>query len=361
MFKHVLTTLAVTAVAVATAIVAPAPTTAQADVNVYTTPGRHVVAGREWSTTCGKYDANITRCRAEIKSGGKFVFNNLTYLAADRNVWFDNPLARPGRFTSGGREWLTSCNDDWTGKTACRSFIKNAGSWVFNNLVYFTPGTVDYPKFTFSQSSGKLTASATPTTRYFAMGDVPLYTAPTGGSAKGSLAKGAATIITQREVEERSEVFHNGAFFWVPTYALVTDGVEPPAPVVPDSGGSLNKGYSVGLDKVNPNTKKVVRHVWANYSQIKTMYGVSRRNTPDHPAGRAVDIMIPNYKNNRALGLEIAGYYRDHASEFGISYIIFDQKIWSVARNKEGWRPMSNRGGDTANHKDHVHVNTYDA
>ena len=361
MLKRALTTLAVSALAVATAIVSPAPMPAEGAVNVYTTPGHHVVAGREWRTTCGKYDANIDRCRAEIKSGNKWVFNNLTYLAADRHVWFDNPLARPGGFTSAGREWLTSCNDDWTGKSACRSFIKNAGKWVFNSVVYFTPGTADYPKFTVNQSTGRLWATATPSTRYWAMGDVPLYTSPTGGAAKGVLAEGAATIITQREIGERSEVFHNGVFRWVPTYALITEGVEPPADAPVEDEGTLNKGFSSGLDRVNPNTKKVVRHVWANYPEIKTMYGWSKRTTPDHPAGRAVDVMIPNYKKNKALGWDIATYFRENASDFGINYIIFDQKIWSVARNKEGWRKMSSRGNDTANHIDHVHVNTYDA
>lgn len=360
MLKHAFATMAVAALTVAAAVVAPA--SAQAEVNVYTTPGRHTVAGRQWNTTCTQYDANIKRCRAEIKSGGKWVFNNLTYLAADRDVWFDNPLARPGYFTSAGREWLTSCNDDWTGKSACRSFIKNGGKWVFNNLVYFTPGTADYPRFTFNQYSGRLTAAATPSTRYWAMGEVPLYSNPSGGAAKGTLAKGEATIITTRMLEERSEVFHNGVFAWVPTYALITDGVEPPpAAPAPDDGGSLNHGYSSGLDQVNANTKKVVRHVWANYPQIKTMYGWRRDSMPDHPSGRAVDIMLPSYKSNNALGWEIAQFFRANASEFGVNYVIFDQHIWSVARNREGWRKMSSRGNDTANHIDHVHVNTYDA
>ncbi|RMB57489.1 hypothetical protein [Tessaracoccus antarcticus] len=358
MLKHALTTLAVAAIAVAAAVVAPAH--AEAKVNVYITPGRHVVDGREWKTTCDPYDANITRCRAEIKSGGKFVFNNLAYLAADRKLWFDNTLARPGTFTSGGREWLTSCNDDWTGASACRSFIKSGSKWLFNNIVYFTPGTVDYPKFAFNQSTGKLTATGTPTTRRWAMASMPLYYAPPGGSASGNLAKGEATVITQRTNGPLSEVFHKGAFRWVQTSALLTEGVEPPKEDPVDQG-SLNHGSSSGLDQVNANTKKVVRHIWANFPQIKTMYGWRRDVTPDHPAGRAVDVMLPNYKSNKALGREIADYYRANASEFGISYIIFDQKIWSVARNKEGWRAMSNRGGDTANHLDHVHVNTYDA
>ncbi|NHB84172.1 hypothetical protein G7085_04805 [Tessaracoccus sp. HDW20] len=105
--------------------------------------------------------------------------------------------------------------------------------------------------------------------------------------------------------------------------------------------------------------QRIVRDIWNRYSAIKTMYGWRRDVTPDHPAGRAVDVMIPNYKSNKALGWEIAEYYRAHASEYNISYIIFDQKIWSTARNKEGWRSMANRGGDTANHKDHVHINTH--
>ena len=52
----------------------------------------------------------------------------------------------------------------------------------------------------------------------------------------------------------------------------------------------------------------------------------------------------------------MADYYRAHAAQYGISYIIFNQHIWSVARSSEGWRFMADRGSDTQNHKDHVHV-----
>ena len=88
--------------------------------------------------------------------------------------------------------------------------------------------------------------------------------------------------------------------------------------------------------------------------------GPTRRDvTPDHPAGRAVDVMIPSYKTNSALGWEIAKYYRANAKAYNINYIIFGQKIWNIARDSEGWRSMADRGGDTANHYDHVHINTY--
>ncbi|MGO1385260.1 MAG: hypothetical protein ACTHWA_06375 [Arachnia sp.] len=356
MLKHALAALAVAALTVSTAILAPTP--AQADVNVYTTPGRHVVNGRQWNTTCSAYDATITRCRAEIMSGGKWVFNNLTYLPVDRIHWFDDPLARPGKFTSGGREWITSCNDDWTGKSACRTFIWSANKWVFNNLVYFTPGDVQYPEFTFNQATGNLTATANELTRFWLLENTPLYTNATGTASKGNIGKGTATIITQREIGDRSEIFHKGVFAFVPTYALSREGVEPPP--TPEDEGTLNKGSSSGLDKVNDNTKKVIRHVWANYPEITTMYGWSKRTTPDHPAGRAVDVMIPNWSKNKALGWEIARYFRANADKFGVSYIIFDQHIWSVARDSQGWRAMDDRGSNTANHLDHVHVNTYD-
>lgn len=356
MLKHALVAFVVGAITVTTAFLAPTP--AEAKVNVYTTPGRHVVDGREWNTTCAPYDERITRCRAEIKSGGKWLFNNLTYLASDRIDWYDNPLARPGKFTSSGREWITSCNDDWTGKNGCRSFIKVNGKWTFNNLVYFTPGDVNYPKFAFNQKTGELTATDTSITRFWLLEDTPLFSGYEGNASKGTVRKGTGVTVTQREIGDRSEIYHNGIFSFVPTYALSREAVEPPP--APEDEGTLNKGSSSGLDKVNDNTKKVVRHVWANYPQIKTMYGWSQRTTPDHPAGRAVDIMIPNWKNNKALGWEMARFYRANAAQFGISYIIYDQQIWSVARDGQGWRSMADRGSNTANHKDHLHVNTYD-
>ncbi|MDN5751122.1 MAG: hypothetical protein L0H64_21870, partial [Pseudonocardia sp.] len=37
---------------------------------------------------------------------------------------------------------------------------------------------------------------------------------------------------------------------------------------------------------------------------------------------------------------------------FGISYVIWKQRI----NYGDGWERMADRGGDTANHYDHVHV-----
>lgn len=125
------------------------------------------------------------------------------------------------------------------------------------------------------------------------------------------------------------------------------------------SRGDINKGGSSGLNKTNSKAQAIAWYVWDNYPEIKTMYGWRKDRTPDHPAGRAVDVMIPNYRSDNAIGYKIAEFFKDNAQEFGVNYIIWNQRIWSVQRNSEGWRPMSGRGNDSANHKDHVHINTY--
>lgn len=125
------------------------------------------------------------------------------------------------------------------------------------------------------------------------------------------------------------------------------------------SSTTLNRGYSSGLDQTNANVQAIVRDIWNRYPAIKTMYGWRQDVTPDHPAGRAVDVMIPSYSSNQALGWEIANYYKANASKYNINYIIFAQKIWSVQRSSEGWRLMADRGSDNANHYNHVHINTY--
>ncbi|MGH8775923.1 MAG: hypothetical protein ACRDWI_12375 [Jiangellaceae bacterium] len=39
--------------------------------------------------------------------------------------------------------------------------------------------------------------------------------------------------------------------------------------------------------------------------------------------------------------------------------MIWAQRIWTAERSSDGWRWMEDRGSDTANHYDHVHVTVY--
>ena len=123
------------------------------------------------------------------------------------------------------------------------------------------------------------------------------------------------------------------------------------------AGTSAPIARSVAMPSgVVTNGRRVAEAVHTHFPQVATMLGRRRDYDSDHNSGRAVDIMIPDYKNNAALGQAIAEYMRANASAFGITYVIWDQHIWSVQRGKEGWRRMSNRGSDNANHKNHVHV-----
>lgn len=80
----------------------------------------------------------------------------------------------------------------------------------------------------------------------------------------------------------------------------------------------------------------------------------------DHYTGRAVDVMLtPESPANTELGWRIAVYLQSNAQRLGITYMIWQGKIWSVARAAEGWRPYrhpSGRVNPTLQHLDHVHV-----
>lgn len=196
------------------------------------------------------------------------------------------------------------------------------------------------------------------TTTQYATAALNIWTASTGDAHTGEIPRGSKVAVTGTVANGRAQIVHTGALRWVTAKYL---SANPPAVTPPSTGGDrgdINKGYSSGLDKSNAYVQRIAWHIWDNYPAIKTMYGWRRDVTPDHPAGRAVDVMIPSYKTNTELGWAIANYFKSNAKEFNVSYVIYQQKIWSVARSKEGWRAMANRGNDTANHYDHVHINT---
>lgn len=147
----------------------------------------------------------------------------------------------------------------------------------------------------------------------------------------------------------------------------------PEAPAASDSSGSTTSGSGdasgsvpSGSDKpvsgepcnvsssiesgLNPNAISAYRAVCANFPQVKSYGG--RRSDPgsDHNSGNAVDIMIRG-----GVGDEITAFLIQNKNELNVKYVIWEQKIYA---SYTGWtgRPMENRGSDTANHYDHVHV-----
>ncbi|CAA9395293.1 MAG: hypothetical protein AVDCRST_MAG75-1797 [uncultured Propionibacteriaceae bacterium] len=95
-------------------------------------------------------------------------------------------------------------------------------------------------------------------------------------------------------------------------------------------------------------SSRVVKHRFA----VGTVYG-SRASADDHGSRLAADFMV---YSNATKGYRIAEFAKKHHRELNITYVIWNQRIWSVGRASEGWRLMANRGSISANHKDHVHV-----
>ena len=112
---------------------------------------------------------------------------------------------------------------------------------------------------------------------------------------------------------------------------------------------------------LKPNAIKVHRAVRAKFPQITTYCTVRAGCIPDHSTGRALDCMIPNYRSasGKALGYEVAAWAKANAKSLGINYVIWNQHIWNIQRDSEGWRYMADRGSDSANHKNHVHITVF--
>jgi uncharacterized protein YgiM (DUF1202 family) len=230
-----------------------------------------------------------------------------------------------------------------TDNARAQIIFDGAVGWVLAK--YLTNGDTDEP-----------TAPPLPavTGKRYATADLTIRTT-SGSDFKdlGDIPAGTKLGITGVEENERAQIIWEGAVRWVTAQYL--SKTKPST----GSGGSSGSGGLSGSTKgLKPNALKVVAAVRENWPQIKVFGGVHADPLPDHPSGRALDLMLPGYKSaaGKKLGHDMSRWLQKRHSELGINYIIYDQHIWNVQRDKEGWRPMAGRGSDSANHKNHVHV-----
>lgn len=83
----------------------------------------------------------------------------------------------------------------------------------------------------------------------------------------------------------------------------------------------------------------------------------------EHGKGRACDFMMSTGGRlpdaaSQARGDALAQWCIENGRQIGIMYIIWRQRYYDI-RTGAGWRQMSDRGGVTANHFDHVHVSVF--
>lgn len=88
---------------------------------------------------------------------------------------------------------------------------------------------------------------------------------------------------------------------------------------------------TVGMGGLVPNARMLAAYIMATYPGVRSIGGVRADPLPDHPSGRAIDIMIGS---DMALGDAINSDILSQAGRFGVSYT-----MWRVA-----------------SHYDHIHV-----
>ncbi|MGW6728756.1 peptidoglycan DD-metalloendopeptidase family protein [Nocardia sp. NPDC055029] len=156
----------------------------------------------------------------------------------------------------------------------------------------------------------------------------------------------------------------SGAGSGTPVPSQSSTAPSTPSPTPRDSAAASTGGELASLpaakgseDGMQVDTIRVARTINQLFPEIQTFHGVRQDPIPDHPSGRAVDVMIPDPTSGqgKALGDRIADYVMANAAALQVEYIIWRQEY----RGADGSRNMmEDRGGDTANHYDHVHITT---
>ena len=129
------------------------------------------------------------------------------------------------------------------------------------------------------------------------------------------------------------------------------------APEVQPVASTPTTGNAIPTDpNLQPQAEAFRQEIAAKFG-ITNIGGYRAGDPEDHGKGLAVDVMVPT---NSELGDQVAQYAIDNMDRAGISYIIWKQQFYMPVNNIYGpantWNQMPDRGGDTANHNDHVHI-----
>lgn len=140
---------------------------------------------------------------------------------------------------------------------------------------------------------------------------------------------------------------------WLPLLNAINAGALPGL-----AGGGLAKGKAAegGLQGNSILLARLLSHMFPQIASIGG-YRADGGGVADHPEGRALDIMIPNYQSESgiALGNTITSFLMANADKLNVDYTIWRQTYRSASGASN---VMGSRGSDTQDHYDHVHVTT---
>lgn len=168
----------------------------------------------------------------------------------------------------------------------------------------------------------------------------------------GTAPWGTQVDVTGAIEGDWSQVLWEGSIAWVHSAFLSETEPQAPAPPTGISSAECSKNPSLEAS-LQANAAAAYRAVCAAFGSVSSFGGYRAGDSGDHGSGRALDIMVTG-----EAGWEIARYLQANAAELGVSYVIFEQRIWLRGDALDDWEWMEDRGGATANHWDHVHVST---
>lgn len=114
---------------------------------------------------------------------------------------------------------------------------------------------------------------------------------------------------------------------------------------------------SVGSEKnLQKDSIRLMRAVHQQFPEVQTIGGWRPNDPfPDHPSGRAIDVMIPNYQTSEGqkFGTKVKDWLYANRDEYNIEYMIWAQEY---IPSEGAGNIMEDRGSPTQNHFDHVHI-----
>ena len=128
-----------------------------------------------------------------------------------------------------------------------------------------------------------------------------------------------------------------------PRPTTATPAPQPPEPPPPERCPTANPW------DVQEHVVPVAHHLATRFAiPVSEILGRADRSTAsDHPIGLALDLFV-----DTATGNDLADYALARRADFAVTYVIWRQRI----NFGSGWESMEDRGSDTANHFDHVHI-----
>ena len=226
-----------------------------------------------------------------------------------------------------------------------------------NKAVAVAPVTEEAPAETPAQPAEApvVEVPATETPAQPAVPETPSYGAPATNVALQNPETAAAPEAPATQPEAPAET---PAPVAEEAPAAQPAAVETPAtPEVQPVASTPASGTTIPTDpNLQPQAEAFRQEIAAKFG-ITNIGGYREGDPDDHGKGLAVDVMVPT---NSELGDQVAQYAIDNMDRAGISYIIWKQQFYMPVNNIYGpantWNQMPDRGGDTANHNDHVHI-----